>query len=586
MNSDLDPRQRLLGAVIGISLCAGYAAAAVGAALAWPWVVVAGLVAIHLAESPAEASVWVRPVLRRAQMPPAARSVLRDILVVVLVATATWGHGHDARNLVGAMGVVVIARFTVLVVHVIARRRVLPAVEVRNLDVPRVAGADVPRWLYDDEAPLRLHHLTAVAAFGAALAVALRNYSLGLVTTLVTDGALALVFCVIAYHLVRSRRQPREQYRLAVEHAVDALAPRIMLFFSGDRDSTYQLNMWLTTFERLGEPCVVVLRQRIHLEQMPPTSLPILCVPGAVDFMAFGWATIRVAAYVANVGNNIHMLRERGVRHVFIGHGDSDKTGSFSPYSKVYSEVWVAGPAGRERYLRARIGIRDEEMIEVGRPQLVGLSRGSGRYDDGELTVLYAPTWEGWPGDPPHSSLAAAGERMVQGLLSTPGVRVLYKPHPLTGTVSADARAAHERVVAMVTAAGGGHRVVTGSSPTLYECFNDADVLVGDISSVVSDFLASEKPYVMANLHAMPDEEFRREFPSAAAAYLLAADGSGIEAAVEQIRGGDPLAAQRRTTREHLLGRSAPGDLTPFVRAIDEAAAAAEALRAPAGARG
>jgi hypothetical protein len=511
-------------------------------------------------------------------MAPAARSVLRDVAVLVLVATAGWGSTHDVRALVRDLGIVVIARFTALVVHVIARRRVLPAIQAINIDVGHVPGANPPTVLYDDEAPLRLHHLTAVAALGATLAVALQNLTIGLWATRVTDAVLAVLLVVMAVHVVGSRSQPKERFRAAVEAAIDAASPRVMLYFSGDRDSTYQLNMWFSTFERLGEPAIVVLRQRIHAEQIPATTLPVVVVPAAVDFMAFAWSTIRVAAYVANVGNNIHMLRERGVRHVFIGHGDSDKTGSFSPFSKVYSEIWVAGPAGRERYVRARIGVRDEDMVEVGRPQLVGIEHGRDSYAEGDLVVLYAPTWEGWPGDPPHSSLAPAGVRIVEELLATPGVRVVYKPHPLTGTVSGAAGAANERIVQLLGDAPGGHRVVTGSSPSLYECFNTADVLVGDISSVVSDFLASEKPYVMANLHGMPDEQFRHEFASAGAAYLLGSDGSGVGAAIGSIRGGDPMRERRRRTREHLLGAGEPGDITPFARAVDDAARAAEAL--------
>jgi len=269
------------------------------------------------------------------------------------------------------------------------------------------------------------------------------------------------------------------------------------------------------------------------------------------------------------------MLRERGVRHVFIGHGDSDKTGSFSPFSKVYNEIWVAGPAGRERYVRARIGVREDEIVEVGRPQLAGITRARATSPDDELAVLYAPTWEGWPGDPPHSSLATAGERIVAGLLATPRVRVVYKPHPLTGTVSPATRTANEHVIALMTAAGGGHQVVLGASPTLYECFNSADVLVGDISSVVTEWLASGKPYLMANLHKMPEERFRAEFASAAAAYLLDADGSGVEAAISAVRAGDPLCAERDAARRHLLGDGEPGDIAPFVHAIDNAAAAA-----------
>ena len=72
----------------------------------------------------------------------------------------------------------------------------------------------------------------------------------------------------------------------------------------------------------------------------------MVCIPDPVDFMTFTLPDVRVAMYTANVGKTIHMLREPGVQHVFIGHGDSDKTASFNPFSKVYSEIWVAG-AGR-----------------------------------------------------------------------------------------------------------------------------------------------------------------------------------------------------------------------------------------------
>ena len=37
------------------------------------------------------------------------------------------------------------------------------------------------------------------------------------------------------------------------------------------------------------------------------------------------------ALYPANAGKNIHLLRLPGIRHVFIGHGDSDKVASINP---------------------------------------------------------------------------------------------------------------------------------------------------------------------------------------------------------------------------------------------------------------
>ena len=53
------------------------------------------------------------------------------------------------------------------------------------------------------------------------------------------------------------------------------------------------------------------------------------------------------------------------------------------------------------------------------------------------------------------------------------------------------------------------HLVVEGPRPTLYDCFNHADLLVSDISSVVPDFVASGKPYVVTNPADEPHEQIR-----------------------------------------------------------------------------
>jgi hypothetical protein len=294
--------------------------------------------------------------------------------------------------------------------------------------------------------------------------------------------------------------------------------------------------------------------------------------------MTFSLPEVRVAMYTANVGKTIHMLREPGVQHVFIGHGDSDKTASFNPFSRVYSEVWVAGPAGRERYRKASVGVRDEDIVEVGRPQLDGITIASGLIGDRALTVLYAPTWEGWTGDPAHTSLIHTGPLLVDRLVSVNNVRVIYKPHPFTGTVSNDAAIADARIRATLARAGGNHRSVVGPSPTLYDCFNDADLMVADISSVLSDFIYSEKPYVVPNLSGLTEDRFREQYPSAGQAYLLDPAAERIGAILDLVRGSDPMAADRRELKHYLLGPDEPDAMTRFAAAVDAAFEQAVAL--------
>ena len=127
--------------------------------------------------------------------------------------------------------------------------------------------------------------------------------------------------------------------------------------------------MWLPVLEQLDRRPVIVLRERANLPA-GETTLPVVCLPGAINLMDFRMPTVRVAFYVANVGKNLHFLREPRIKHVFIGHGESDKVASVNPFTKVYDEIWVAGRISRQRWAAADVGVRDETVVEVGRPQL------------------------------------------------------------------------------------------------------------------------------------------------------------------------------------------------------------------------
>jgi hypothetical protein len=374
--------------------------------------------------------------------------------------------------------------------------------------------------------------------------------------------------------------------------------------------------MWLETLEQLPYRTLVLLREHHVLDGLAPTTLPVACIPDGVSVMQAGLFSARVALYPANTLKNMHLLREPGLKHVFIGHGDSDKVSSINPFTRVYDEVWVAGRAGRDRWARAHVGVRDEAIVEVGRPQLDAVRPVGSAARPEPLTILYAPTWEGWNDDKFFSSITQMGPRLVRALLDMePAVRVIYKPHPFTGTRDPRAARSHEQIVAMLSEAtgeasalpadpqlaaltaqldgpavsvadsrrltaawsdrywtalpGSQHVVVRGQRPTLYDCFDHADVLVSDVSSVVSDFLASGKPYVCANPQGMGEAEFRQENPTAGAAYLLGPDCRELPEIVALVRGSDPMEADRAALREYLLGPESPSSLARWKLALD-----------------
>ncbi|NBE84532.1 hypothetical protein GVV04_26880 [Micromonospora sp. NEAU-HG-1] len=509
------------------------------------------------------------------------RQLARDLSVVLLVAATVDLTGAQLTLILLLPAVVwVISVFAGALNTMIDRRNPMSAL-VRNIDLGPMRSAPSPPDWAAGVAGERLAVVNVLLVPAAVLSAAW-----GDAAPMLAGGAAAVLVAAVAGGIValtwlRGRGTGQSPLLPAVQRWLDTHRPEVALYFAGPAKDVYQANMWLAPIEALERPAVVLMRSREAFAELADTRLPVICVPAGVDFMNLEPTSVRAVLYAANVGANIHMLRDPGMKHVFVGHGDSDKQASVNPYSKVYDEVWVAGLAGRERYARAGVGVLDADIVEVGRPQLAGVHTFGAESVDRPFTVLYAPTWEGWLDDDPyHTSLVLMGERIVKGLLAArPAVRLIYKPHPLTGTRAKEARAVHERVVEAIRAAGGdvdatslggtAHLVVTGRTPALFDCFNQTDLLISDISSVVSDFVQSQRPYVVANPSGLPEDEFRRDFPTSRGAYLLSKDCGELEKIVALTRdGGDPMTEARRELKIYLLGPDEPNSMERFRQEI------------------
>ncbi|WP_405925618.1 hypothetical protein [Streptomyces sp. NBC_00035] len=541
-------------------------------------------------------------------------------------------------------------------VTLIRSRRKMP-VATRNLDLgSRIRIPDAPPAFLLDRNAEKMLHLDLAAVVGVLVTAATDSAVYGFVGIAITL-VLAFGYVVALVPYVRGKSTPpsADEVLAATDSWLREHRPETALYFSGSKDSAYQVNMWLETMEELDTRPLIILRERAILELMAPTTVPVICVPGGVHLMNMDLSTVRVALYAANVGKNIHLLRVPTMKHVFIGHGDSDKLASVNPFSKAYDEVWTAGRAGRDRYAIADVGVRDEDIVEVGRPQLAPIQTWQGA-SEGTPTVLYAPTWEGWDGNPGNTSLVLAGENIVKKLVKAdPPVRVLYKPHPFTGTVSTEAAAAHRRITALVEKAavaragdarftvdtavqaqakaeltriearlaelsGAGaqkgdeaeasrdgvvdvqkhaeiarlrgewddaywraipsweHKVVTGAEPRLYDCFNVSDAMVSDISSVVSDFIASGKPYAVTDSAELGAEEFKRQNTAVRAAVILSNSAAELGQLLAAVRdpAADAQAAERQELKRYLLGPDEPTSIDQFNSAVRQLAQKAE----------
>ncbi|MDX6330506.1 MAG: hypothetical protein QOI83_2889 [Streptomycetaceae bacterium] len=628
------------------------------------WAFAAFAAASYLAEPPAlRRIVGSMNPLGRVCVSVTAGSVVRGASALVLLARLGEAGTHTFVVVVFGFLALQVLRvgFAALLLFVWWCRR-LPVV-TRNVDlsVLRIPNAP-PRNLMDlNRGPLALVDLPMIAGVAVAAVADLRwavvGTGIALLAGLVTAGWLA-------WHAWRIRHLANKGAALrAVNEQLRAYAPEVLVYFSGAIESAYQLNGWLPTLDRLDRRVVVVLREREMLPRLDPTSRPVVCLPLGNDLTAFRLPSAHVALFVANAANNTHLLRQPEFRTAYLGHGDSDKPTSFNPFTKVYDEVWVAGPAGRERYARSRVGVADADVVEVGRPPLWPVDAPGAGPVSPMPTVLYAPTWEGFHGDPgAATSLIGMGPEIVRRLLErVPRVRLIYRPHPLTGTLNRRARTAHAEILTMIDQANasrdalpefrrraedeqrertakavqlpqlarrleelrqpsGGrgdeaqaardagspalppgaawvsalaawqdsywaaegwwrHRVASGSSPSLYDCFNHAELLIGDVSGVVTDFLVTDKPYAVTNPAGLGAEQFRERYPAAAAGYLLGADPAELDEILDHLGkdGADPLADERRRVRSYLLGPFESDTLALFERALDSLLARAAA---------
>jgi hypothetical protein len=349
--------------------------------------------------------------------------------------------------------------------------------------------------------------------------------------------------------------------------------PAVLAYFADDPTRTYQLVQWLPVLELLDpeQPVAVVLRDPASAEVVRErTRLPVLVAP---EFTAltelYAALDAKVVLYCNNSILNVQSLLHAGMLHVHINHGESDKQSMASNNAKAYDRVFVAGEAAVQRYAAELLELDTSKLVRIGRPQL-DLSPPALLEPSDRRTVLYAPTWEGDAEYNDYTSVDTLGVEIVRGLLSLPGVRVVYKPHPKVTTSRTPAvRDAHRAIRALVEAAGPGHRVIT--SDDILAVLPACDAIVTDVSSVGLDwlYLRTECPIFLTDRHH-DAERLRREVPVSRCADVLdGIDAAGVAALVATRLAHDEHHLARVAMRRHYFDDVAVGESTTrFVQEV------------------
>jgi hypothetical protein len=161
---------------------------------------------------------------------------------------------------------------------------------------------------------------------------------------------------------------------MGIRKALQQYQPEFAVYYAARNGARYQLGMWLPYFERLNRRFVVITRQASTVSEIAElTSAPIL-VPklrsahGRLGHLVVG--SLRAAFYVQNSQANVDMLRFDRLTHIWLNHGDSDKSANYSARHAAFDKVFVSGQQGVERYAAHGVRIRPEQFGIVGRPQI------------------------------------------------------------------------------------------------------------------------------------------------------------------------------------------------------------------------
>ena len=290
--------------------------------------------------------------------------------------------------------------------------------------------------------------------------------------------------------------------RFVRQAARHAMLPNgaVAVFFATGPENLYQFEQWRRPLEELAghRPVVVVVdRPDTGSAILGSSRLPVTLARGSAPLEGLvAERDVRVVLYLNQVEANFRMLRFAAPVHVQIGHGESDKASSVSNQHKAYDLVYVGGEAGSSRLGAALRGFDPAaRTVQIGRPQLDHAYPGAPEWPAGSgRRVWYAPTWEGDRPSIAYGSLAGHGVAMIEALLADPTVRVIYRPHPRTGTASSAHAAADRRIRALLHADRGRHLVDEGAYGWQWAF---ADACITDVSAVAYDWLATGKPLVV-----------------------------------------------------------------------------------------
>ncbi|MDR0950522.1 MAG: CDP-glycerol glycerophosphotransferase family protein [Candidatus Ancillula sp.] len=389
---------------------------------------------------------------------------------------------------------------------------------------------------------------------------------------------LILAFSVKAvYNLLEYAKENGNQKELDY---LSGLKIDFALFYQdGAKNSEHQLKMWYPYFKEFAEKnnkkfAIITYNNNYYEvfsneygEEVAVVRAPSLRMMGEV--LEATKESLKAIFYVNNSTINSMMIGQGlNVNHIQLLHGDSDKPSSYSKVTTMFDYIFVAGQAGADRYYQHGINVNKDKFKIVGRPQIGDLKV----IDKAKpvQTILFAPTWRGNSKVAEVSSLEQ-GEEIVKQLVSA-GLRVIFRPHPYTNRDHLlDLQ--QQKVKALLEEDNKNRKEedkhIFGELAEqiwgVNECTDNSDAVIGDLSSVLSDYLYSGKPILMVSSDE-DKQQFVEDNPFARTAYIVENDLSNLSQTLKTLKKNDPMFEERQVLKHSYIGT----DINGFFKQVSE----------------
>ena len=473
------------------------------------------------------------------------RAVVRSVLAVAAAI------GFDANSSGGIQTWIIIASTTLIVTPVFVESILAKGTNSKSVYVAHLPGARIYGPISAVDRPM-VTASSIVIACGFAMAAASWSATGWLVLSVaMTIGYLSIgLAAFIRFH--QNKRTKSQLGRLMADYA-----PEFYVYTSRPDDASYQIRMWLPYLEKTGRKYAVITRSDVPARALADfTDAPVVTCRSSADLEQVLVPSLGAVFYVNASSGNGEMIRHQEYTHVYLGHGDSDKPPSFNPTHAMYDRIFAAGQAATERYGAHGVTISPEKFEIVGRPQLEAVEVTTSLPEKGGSTVLYAPTWRGHVDETMLHSLPVAPKIMAE--LIQREMTVVFRPHPFSYEFEEDAETISQiqKMLADDRARSGRQHVFGEAAENdidVIECMNLSDAMISDVSSVVSDYLYSGKPFAMTAV-SVQGENFIAEYPIARASYVLNGDLSNLSDVLDSILLNDPERQNRLKYRSYYLG--------------------------------